>query len=152
MCNSQGQWHRLDNIGSVMSFIIWAIHLMDLPNPLHERYLQYVFLALVLVFQEKNPWDDFNAVMPILLCFTGLFASFAVRRRIPRYDWTQLTRGIFFLGCGVGCFVRGLDDDNDPFRFFHGCWHAFIGASAFCNFRILPSRNRKTTHLPVKKY
>lgn len=149
--NSQGQWHRLDNIGSVMSFIIWAIHLMDLPNPLHQRYLQYVFLALVLVFQEKNPWDDFNAVVPILLCFSLLFVSFVVRRRIPRYDWTQLARGIFFLGCGVGCFVRGLDDDNDPFRFFHGCWHAFIGASAYCNFRILP-RHKKTTHLPVKKY
>lgn len=135
-----------------MSFVIWAIHLMDVPNALHQRYLQYVFLALVLVFQEKNPWDEFNSYMPILLCFSVLFTSFAVRRRIPRYDWVQLMRGIFFLVCGVGCFIRGLDDDNDPFRFFHGCWHAFIGASAYCNFRILPLRHKKVTHLPVKRF
>ncbi|KAF1331239.1 Phosphatidic acid phosphatase, partial [Globisporangium splendens] len=150
----QGQWHRLDNIGSIMSFIIWSIHLMDLPNPLHQRYLHYVFLALVLVFQEKNPWDEWNSVAPILMCFFVLFLSFAIRKQIPRYDYVQLRRGIFFLGCAVCCFICGLDDENDPFRFFHGCWHAFVGAAAYFNFRILPSPHTKVkaSHLPFKKF
>lgn len=138
-----------------MSFIIWVVHLMDLPDPLLERYLHYAFLALVLAFQEKNPWDEFNSYAPIVLCFAVLAGSMIVRRRVPRYDLAQLARGIFFLGCGVCCFVRGLDDDTDPFRFFHGCWHAFVGAAAYHNFRILPTRRQRQrqlgTYLPLKK-
>lgn len=127
---------------------------MDLPNPMHQRYLQYIFLALVLVFQEKNPWDEKNSYVPILLCFSVMLLSFAIRREIPPYDYVQLRRGIFFLGCGVCCFIRGLDDDNDPFRFFHGCWHAFIGAAAYFNFKVLPSprAKAKASYLPLKKY
>ena len=32
--------------------------------------------------------------------------------------------------CAVVCFVKGLDEDNDPARFFHGCWHIANAASA----------------------
>lgn len=150
----QGQWHRLDNIGSIMSFIIWAIHLMDLPDARLERYLHYAFLALVLVVQERNPWAAVNSYAPILLCFAVLAGSLVVRQRLPRYDLGQVARGLFCLGCGVCCFVRGLDDDNDPFRIFHGCWHAFIGASGYHNFRVLPSRRKRQQgpHLPLRKF
>lgn len=135
-----------------MSFIIWVIHLMDLSNRTLERYLHYAFLALVLVYQEKNPWDEWNSVAPILFCFALLLATVVARRCLPQYDLAQLARGVFFLLCGVACFARGLDDDNDPFRFFHGCWHAFVGAAAYYNFRILPSRHLQgaATHLPLK--
>ena len=28
------------------------------------------------------------------------------------------------------CFVKGLDEDNDPARFFHGLWHIANAFSA----------------------
>jgi predicted membrane channel-forming protein YqfA (hemolysin III family) len=147
----QGQWHRLDNIGSIMCFVNWGLYLMDLRSPMRQRYLQYFFLAVVLVFQEKNPWDERNSVLPILLSFACLLFSFVARRRVPSYDYAPFVRGLLLLLCGVGCFVRGLDDDHDPFRFFHGCWHAFVGAAAYYNFKVLPSGS-KTSLLPSKIY
>ncbi|KAJ0409829.1 hypothetical protein P43SY_005723 [Pythium insidiosum] len=125
---TEGQWHRLDNIGSIMSFVVWALYLMDLRHPIYQRYLQYFFLGVTLVFQEKNPWDEINSVIPIVLAFATLFTSFVVRGCIPKYDYAQLRRGFLLLGVAVCCFIKGLDDDKDPFRFFHGCWHAFIGS------------------------
>ncbi|KAF4318739.1 hypothetical protein JM18_006534 [Phytophthora kernoviae] len=122
-----------------MSFIMWSIHLMDLRRPVLQRYLQYLFLSVVLIFQEKNPWDERNSYLPIAGSFSLLFLSFVVRRRVPKYNFVQFRRGLLLLLCGVCCFVRGLDDDNDPFRFFHGCWHGFVGAAAYFNYKVLPS-------------
>ncbi|RQM13326.1 hypothetical protein DD237_003840 [Peronospora effusa] len=140
---TEGQWHRLDNVGSIMSFVMWIIHLMDLRHPVFERYVQYFFLAIVLMFQEKNPWDDRNSVIPIVSSFAMLLISFTYQRRVPKYNLQQFRRGLLLLLCGIGCFVRGLDDDTDPFRFFHGCWHGFVGAAAYYNFKVLPDRNDK---------
>ncbi|KAL4158337.1 hypothetical protein PRNP1_004115 [Phytophthora ramorum] len=149
---TEGQWHRLDNIGSIMSFVMWGIHLMDLRRPVLQRYLQYFFLSVVLMYQEKNPWDEWNSIAPVASCFSLLFLSFAVRRRVPKYDFQQFRRGLLLLLCGIGCFVRGLDDDTDPFRFFHGCWHGFVGAAAYFNYKVLPDRNdSRGPHLPVKR-
>lgn len=146
---TEGQWHRLDNIGSIMSFISWSVYLMDLQHPLQARYLHYAFLALVLVMQEKNPWDETNTFVPIVLGFVLFAILCAIRGKLPLYSSQPLRRGLCLLLCAVLCFVRGLDDDNDPFRFFHGCWHAFIGAAAYFNFQWLP--RRKSPYLPLKR-
>ncbi|KAI9912371.1 hypothetical protein PsorP6_005068 [Peronosclerospora sorghi] len=146
---TEGQWHRLDNIGSIMSFIMWSIHLMDLNHAILERYLQYFFLALVMIFQEKNPWDELNSAIPVLCSLVLLLLSFALRRRMPKYNLQQFRRGLLLLLCGLGCFLRGLDDNSDPFRFFHGCWHGFVGAAAYYNFKVLPDRD--DMQLPTKR-
>ncbi|KAG1688642.1 hypothetical protein DVH05_003567 [Phytophthora capsici] len=149
---TEGQWHRLDNIGSIMSFVMWNIHLMDLRHPVLERYVQYFFLGIVLVFQEKNPWDERNSVIPVVGSFMLLLVTFAVRMRVPKYNYQQFGRGLLLLACGILCFIRGLDDDTDPFRFFHGCWHGFVGAAAYYNFQVLPDRNdSRGSHLPIKR-
>ncbi|KAG7401324.1 hypothetical protein PHYBOEH_001740 [Phytophthora boehmeriae] len=152
---TEGQWHRLDNIGAIMSFIMWSIHLMDLRRPVLERYVQYFFLGVVLIFQEKNPWDERNSYLPIAGSFSLLFLSFVVRRQVPKYNFVQFRRGVLLLLCGVCCFVRGLDDDTDPFRFFHGCWHGFVGAAAYFNFQVLASdsisRGNRGPLLPIKR-
>ncbi|TDH67473.1 hypothetical protein CCR75_008234 [Bremia lactucae] len=117
---TEGQWHRLDNIGSIMSFVVWSIHLMDLQSPLKERYVQYFFFGMVLVFQEKNPWDEWNSVTPVASSFLLLLATFAIRRRMPSYNYQQFRRGLLLMALAVMCFVRGLNDDTDPFRVYHG--------------------------------
>ncbi|DBA02058.1 TPA: LOW QUALITY PROTEIN: hypothetical protein N0F65_000305 [Lagenidium giganteum] len=138
----EGQWHRLDNIGSIMSFICWSVYLMDFRQPQHRAYLHYAYLALVLIVQEKNPWDEFYSYAPILSSFAVLVLTFLIRGRIPAYDYSQLRRGLMLLAVAVCCFIRGLDDDNDPFRFFHGCWHGFIGAAAYFNFKLMRTFGR----------
>ena len=146
---SEGQWHRLDNIGSIMSFVMWGIHLMDIRHQVLERYMQYFFLSMVLIFQEKDPWNKWNSVVPVASSLTVLLLSFALRRRIPRYNLQQFRRGLILLLCGVGCFVRGLEDETDPFRIFHGCWHGFVGAAAYYNLKVLPDRDDML--LPIKR-
>uniref|UniRef100_A0AAV1UBT1 Post-GPI attachment to proteins factor 3 n=1 Tax=Peronospora matthiolae TaxID=2874970 RepID=A0AAV1UBT1_9STRA len=146
---SEGQWHRLDNIGSIMSFVMWGIHLMDIRHQVLERYMQYFFLSMVLVFQEKDPWNEWNSVIPVASSFAVLLLSFALRRRIPRYNLQQFRRGLMLLLCGIGCFVRGLEDETDPFRIFHGCWHGFVGAAAYYNLKVLPDRDDML--LPIKR-
>jgi predicted membrane channel-forming protein YqfA (hemolysin III family) len=133
-----------------MSFVSWAIYLMDLHHVNAKRYLQYTFFATVLITQEKNPWDDLSAATPIVSAFILLFLSFAIRRRVPTYDYVELRRGTLLLCFAVACFTKGLDDDHDPFRFFHGCWHGFVGAAAFFNFRVVITAH-KTSHLPTKR-
>ena len=122
---------------------------MDIRHQVLERYVQYFFLAMVLAFQEKNPWDEWNSVVPVASSFVILLMSFALRRRVPGYNSQQFRRGLLLLLCGVACFVRGLDDDTDPFRIFHGCWHGFVGAAAYFNLKVLPDRN--DMRLPIKR-
>lgn len=150
---TEGQWHRLDNIGSIMSFVVWSIHLMDLQSPLKERYVQYFFFGMVLVFQEKNPWDEWNSVTPVASSFLLLLATFAIRRRMPSYNYQQFRRGLLLMALAVMCFVRGLNDDTDPFRVYHGCWHGFVGAAAYFNLKVLPERSgMQMSHLPIKRH
>lgn len=42
-----------------------------------------------------------------------------------------MTFGFIFFGVAIAFFTRGLDDQTDPYRFFHGCWHMFVGISAY---------------------
>jgi len=143
---TEGQWHRLDNIGSIMSFVMWIIHLMDLRHhPVFERYLQYFFFAMVLAFQEKNPWDERNTVIPVAVCFAFLLVSFVVHRRVPKYEVQPFRRGLLLLFCGIGCFVRGLDDDSDPFRFFHGCCLTEVTGARPC-----PSKDKTESRKQTK--
>ena len=124
---------------------------MDLQNHYHQRYLQYFFLSIVLLVQEKNPWDEALSFLPIAGAFLLLFGNFLRTGKIPKYEKAPLKKGILLLVCGLVCFVKGLDDDNDPFRFFHGMWHAFVGAAAYYNFKVLPHASR-ATQIPIKKH
>lgn len=144
---SEGQWHRLDNVGSIMSFICWIVYLMDLRDRIVHHYVLYISLGVVLALQEKAPWDERYTIVPILLMFVALVATCAGTRRVPPYDHFNLKRGLSLLGIGFLCFLRGLDDATDPFRFFHGCWHAFVGISAYYNWKVL--RGRQKDDLPT---
>ena len=48
--------------------------------------------------------------------------------RINKY---YLKRGVLLLVAGVVCFVRGLDDETDYLRVWHGLWHCFVGLASF---------------------
>jgi len=129
-----GQWHRLDNIGSIMAFSCWFIYLARFRDPRVADRVKYTFLMLILICQEKGPWDERFTFGPILtaaaiflirlLLFSSWMAKVRWRRR-------TLTVGLGLLVLAVLSFIRGLDDATDPYRIFHGGWHFFGGVSSY---------------------
>jgi hypothetical protein len=61
----------------------------------------------------------------------------------PPFDMKNALMGFGLLIAAVPFFVAGLDDDNDPYRLYHGCWHLFGGLSAFYLWRVV--KNHITT-------
>ena len=136
-----GRWHMLDNIGSIMCFIILLVYFMDNLHKKDNCYasknvcntdinLIMIGGGVTLVMQTKHPWDLENTVCPILL-FVGVLVVKLVFWRKPRVNSEYLKKGGLLMLCAVICFVRGLDDETDYLRFWHGCWHCFVGLSSF---------------------
>ncbi|CCI49610.1 unnamed protein product [Albugo candida] len=144
----EGQWHRLDNIATITSIVCWIVYLMDIQQRVVEEYTQYVLFIFVLIFQQKNPWDPANSFAPILGSLLILMFRYMLFHPIPSYHKRELGMGFLFLFCGVCFYIRGLDDENDPYRFFHGCWHGLSGIAAYYNVRILANRQ---SVLPLKQ-
>ena len=130
---SYSDWHKLDNIGSIMSLIYLFVHLMDnleysegIYISIHEtkvdRVYCYLGLFITLLMQTKHPWDIENTVVPIVLFFC-LAVGKAIFYRRPRINWQYFRYGCGILTLGIFCFYKGLDDANDYLRIWHGLWH-----------------------------
>ena len=154
---SAGQWHRLDNIGSIGMFGAWLIYLMGLPGtrtsddhgfralgsgsgPPWHAIANYGFLMVVLVLQEKSPWDNRYTFGPLgaLLCLL-VVRVVCTGGRLMRERWhlQRLGVGVGLLGIGLFAFVKGLDDDKDTYRLFHGLWHMMVSISALFLWRTM---------------
>jgi hypothetical protein len=137
---SEGRWHILDNIGAISSFCAWFVYLADVRDPVYRLHWMLLGLAITLVAQVKNPWDLNNTVGPIALFAVGALVKIIVidSFRVPPYHRGYLARCLACLAVAIGCFVRALDDQNDPYRAFHGLWHFFVGLSSFYGWKLLP--------------
>ncbi|CAK4118721.1 unnamed protein product [Aphanomyces euteiches] len=144
----EGQWHRLDNIGAIVCFTNLCWYLMDLRDDQTLRALQYGAFGLILIAQEKDPWNPVYTVAPILLSLGAVVAVNFVRG-MPKYDKTAFAQGFLAMFVAVLCFARGLDDATDPFRFFHGCWHACVSLAMNYFFRTLSPPYVRSSLLPT---
>ena len=45
---SEGQWHRQDNVGAIMCFIILWIYLCDFKDEKHAELCKYIFLRFII--------------------------------------------------------------------------------------------------------
>lgn len=135
-----GKWHKLDNIGSIMSLISVCVYLMDNVDKKkdiwkssyeskQDRHLLYIGMGLTLVFQTDAPWKIHNTVIPILLYFVLLVVKTVICR--PRLNMAYFKPGMTLLLLGCICFYKGLDDKTDYLRLWHGCWHLLAGSSTF---------------------
>eukprot|EP00771_Trimastix_marina_P000577 gnl/Trimastix_PCT/1596.p1 GENE.gnl/Trimastix_PCT/1596~~gnl/Trimastix_PCT/1596.p1 ORF type:complete len:222 (+),score=2.62 gnl/Trimastix_PCT/1596:58-723(+) len=124
---NDGQWHRLDNVGAILSWGSLCLHMCQL---YHRRNLldtfRWCFLFFTLWCQERGPWEIQFTLIPILC----MFALFLIRLMFFSRDnmaWChyQLIWGAIFLVPTCICFARGLDDDHDWIRLWHGLWHFF---------------------------
>ena len=125
------QWHKLDNVGSIACFMSLAVFLMDNRNQELDTILNYTALVITILLQESDPWNILNTVVPILSYFLLIPIISWKRGRKARYNKKMHTYGLIGLFPGVICFYIGLNEFKDYLRFFHGCWHFFVGVSSF---------------------
>lgn len=133
-----GNWHRLDNIFAIVSFVALVPMLMgreskEGPSRSELDALRWSMLFVGLFFQELNPWNVLCTAAPIALAF--LYFFYWSRYRAPfghadRFKTKEFACAIVASTVGMVFFVFGLDEDRDAFRFFHGLWHLFNAASA----------------------
>ena len=124
-----GNWHRLDNVFSIFASFTLALLIA---GPAAGESLRWLGIVIALVCQERHPWHLACVLGPVLfidgLAFLSLrWAPSSHRRRLrsPSFVLASLVQGI-----AVACFVRGLDEDHDPYRRFHGLSHLAHAASA----------------------
>jgi len=82
---SELEWHKLDNIGSIICFVMLAVFLADLKDENLEMRINYAALFLVIILQEADPWNLNFTTMPIL--FFALLVVFMKRRLGSTTDW-----------------------------------------------------------------
>lgn len=142
---SEGQWHRQDNVGAIMCFVLFFIYLADFEKKDHADLCKYLFLCLTILLQEKSPWNLNFTLGPIalslLLWFGKRFVvdggSFAPCH--PQY----LKRALGWHFIGALCFYKGLDEHTDPYRMFHGGWHMFTGIAGYYDWQLLHHKKGK---------
>jgi Protein of unknown function (DUF3522). len=127
----EGQWHRLDNVGSIICFCSLFVFLMDNRDDILDLKLEYIAVFISLVAQEKDPWNINYTVIPIM-CYVLMFIGVLLwRKRKPKYNMRMLKKGVIYLSFAIPCFVFALNEHSDYLRFFHGLWHLFIGMGSF---------------------
>lgn len=126
------KWHRLDNVAAIASFAMFFTYLACIRDPTLNSVIKHIGLWVALLAQEKDPWNETYTFVPILtFAMLPVFTHLFVHRRAPQYDWNHFGIGFGSLLVAVAFFVKGLDEDNDPFRMFHGMWHVVGGFAAY---------------------
>lgn len=115
-----GNWHRLDNLFVLLSYTTLGALVLG-PCDVFRATTTVV----AIFFQELHPWHIACMALPLGYAF-GFVWLCKTRRVVDRGFVTAL-----FVQClSLCCFVRGLREDDDPYRVFHGCWHILNAAAA----------------------
>ncbi len=127
---SDGRWHRLDNVFAIASLQLLCLYVADLPLRRSGREaLNWLAFFVTLVFQEKGPWVLANTILPIVPCLVLAVVRVGTGARV---DMRLFSGGVLCLVPAVACFWKGLDDERDYLRMWHGGWHVAINAAASC--------------------
>ena len=125
------QWHKLDNIGAIISIISLNVYLMDNRSRDLDNFLNYTGFFITLILQSRDPWDLTNTFIPILIFLLLFIWARNFRRIEARSNKRMIRLGIFIMFLGFCSFCKGLDEFKDYLRFYHGLWHFFVGISTF---------------------
>ncbi|KPI83285.1 hypothetical protein ABL78_7682 [Leptomonas seymouri] len=149
---SEMHWHRLDNIGAITSVGCSCLHLACVESRAVLEYTQSAVLFMVIILQEAAPWDIGYTLAPVSVCvFVPIVSHLWNPRRRQGIFPRRLIIGLAACVIGAMFFAFGLDDQNDPFRVFHGLFHVFIGIGVFFFFysiRRPVERKRSPTQSP----
>ena len=136
---TEGQWHRLDNIGIIGVFGLYFSHLCCLRNPIADAALKQATFFVTLVLQEKDPWNEWYTIGPVLGFAVMPITAAAWRWRTPPFNWLEVMFGFGLLTVALPFFVWGLDDQNDPFRVYHAIWHVAGGYGSYRLWQVVPN-------------
>eukprot|EP01084_Bolivina_argentea_P260770 440495_1 len=144
----EGNWHRLDNIGSITSFTLLMIYLMDISNYANIRAFFELFqFGITLLIQERAPWDLINTLAPILfwfsICLIKHILCYIVYNQKPNFHWTNFKIGWSIMLLAALFFAKGLDDRNDYLRLYHSTWHLLITVASYWLWQIVETENTK---------
>lgn len=136
----QLKWHELDNIGAIYAFTQMSIPLTrfrhDKNYILKKNYLSFF---MVLLFQQRGPWELINTFMPLIIDFS--IAIFQViKYGMPEYNKKTLIKACIFISISLIFFFKGLDDLNDYLRIWHCLWHLSVGLSSLYLIQIQEKR------------
>ena len=127
----QLKWHELDNIGAMYSFSQMSLPLTKLnKNINYKTKKNYLFLFLILLFQQRGPWVLTNTILPLAFDFS-LAIFQIVKYGLPWYNKKAMYHAFALMCISLIFFYKGLDDLNDYLRIWHGLWHVFIGLTSF---------------------
>ena len=118
---TDGQWHRLDNVFVILSIQYLCVYLSDLNEWRHGVGL--LCMAFTFWCQEIGPWKIQYTILPVMLGLTILVARMAVAKL--RLKGRFLAIALTSLVPAAFCFYKGLDDERDYLRMWHGGWHVF---------------------------
>jgi len=144
----QTEWHIIDNVFTLSTAINVIIYLMDNEHRDVDQQLQYFGLFLALFAQIKDPWNIKYTVFPIAIMSIICVMIIVKNQKVRRYNYDVLESGLVLLLSALLFFAFGLDDKFDsPYRFCHGCWHAFAGMALYY---ILQSKSRDPDFISIQ--
>ena len=127
----QLKWHELDNIGAIYSFSQMTIPLTKFNYDIeYITKKNYIIFFIILLFQQRGPWELINTLMPLIIDFSLAFFQIIIFG-LPNFNKKILIKASVYMLISLIFFYKGLDDLNDYLRIWHSLWHVFIGLTSF---------------------
>ncbi|AAZ12681.1 hypothetical protein, conserved [Trypanosoma brucei gambiense DAL972] len=130
-------WHRVDNI-LVVSFLgAWSVYMCAFRDLFTERCSKYCLLMMCVLFQARGAWKAVNTIVPVFICIGFPICVYAYRWRLPSVFPNRLFGFALVMAVAVIFFIKGLDDENDPYKMYHSLWHFFCGIASYLMWTLL---------------
>lgn len=96
-----GNWHRLDNVFAILSFMAILYHIADFSTSKQKELARWGMLSIVLYCQERGPWQLVNLTIPLAMALIIVILKFAITRSVPSFNG-NLKWGLL---CGVAAII-----------------------------------------------
>ena len=148
------EWQMMNNVMAITYFALLMIHLAHSENENLNIVLRYIAFATIAIAQVKDRFWSLRWTYGPIVTFGALPALKMLKeKRLPPYNRSRMIKGLGFGAVGCVCFRIGLDDKHDPFRFWHGMFHLFIGMALYHLWGIVPdpdSAKKSDEQAPVQ--
>lgn len=104
----EGHWHRLDNIGAIVSLITVIVVLMNNQSQLTDEKLNFLGLFITIILQEGFPWDLTFTLLPISLFLIILIYQTLRKANPPLKNKQAIKYGNWQIVLAAACFILGL--------------------------------------------
>ena len=156
---SPGSWHRLDNVVAIYGFQLIILALSGLhaagssgneQRRTTAELVRTVLFAITMWMQEMGPWNVWCAVGPIVCALLAALLPHVAPGGLAQLRRQRLRSVLssvdFVAGCAATaaaavCFAVALEEQRDPLRLLHGCWHVFASAGFFFFLRAVATKD-----------